>query len=141
MTDTAVETQSVIVEREVPHPRDKVWRALTQSALIEDWLMKNDFEPVVGRHFRLQSQPMPPRWDGIIECEVLAVEPPAKLAYSWASMGLQTVVTLTLSPTATGTHLRMEQAGFPTSAVQNIRGAEYGWRSFLEKLDGVAAGA
>jgi uncharacterized protein YndB with AHSA1/START domain len=133
MTDTTADTRSVVVERDVPHPRDKVWRALTQPELIAEWLMKNDFEAVVGRRFHLRSEPMP-QWDGVIACEVLAVQAPERLAYSWAALGVETVVTLTLTATDGGTHVRMEQSGFLPSQAFNIRGAEYGWRGFLAKL-------
>jgi uncharacterized protein YndB with AHSA1/START domain len=128
------ETRSVVLERDMPYPPEKVWRALTTGALIEDWLMANDFEPTVGHRFTLRATPAG-GWNGIIDCQVLAVEPPQRLAYSWASMGLQSVVTFTLAPTASGVRLRMEQSGFPADAEQNIRGAEYGWTSFLARLE------
>ena len=134
------ETTSVVLERDMPHPPEKVWRALTTGALIEDWLMANDFEPTVGHQFKLRMQPVG-GWDGVIDCKVLSVEPPERLAYSWASMGLETVVTYTLAPTASGAHLRVEQAGFPVGATQNIRGAEWGWNSFFGKLEQVVARA
>ena len=132
------ETTSVVLERDMPHPPEKVWRALTTGALIEDWLMANDFEPTVGHRFTLRAQPAG-GWNGIIDCEVLAVEPPGRLAYTWTSMGLKTVVTYSVSPTPSGAHLRVEQAGFPVGATQNIRGAEWGWNSFLGKLEQVLA--
>ena len=135
MTETSsTGTQSVVVERDLPHPPEKVWRALTVQPLIKDWLMANDFEPKVGHRFSLRTAPVG-GWNGIIDCEVLAVEPPTTLSYSWASMGLQSVITFTVAPTATGARLRMEQAGFPSDAVQNIRGAEYGWNNFLNRLE------
>jgi uncharacterized protein YndB with AHSA1/START domain len=139
MPETATETRTVVVERDIPHPPQKVWRAVTQGPPIEAWLMKNDFEPVVGHRFSLRSQPMP-QWDGVIACEVLAIEPPTRLAYSWTAFGVETVVTMTLTPTPDGTHVRVEQAGFGASQVQNIRGAEWGWKSFTEKLEAVVAG-
>jgi len=77
------ETLSVVVEREIPFPPEKIWRALTQPHLIEEWLMKNDFKPVVGHRFNLRAEPNP-RWNGIVDCEVLAVEPSTTLSYAWA---------------------------------------------------------
>jgi uncharacterized protein YndB with AHSA1/START domain len=138
MTSTASVTHSVIVERDLPHPPEKVWRALTQSALIEDWLMQNDFEPRVGHKFNFRTTPMP-HWDGVIGCEVLIVEPQKQLSYSWNALGLQSVVTLTLTPTATGTHLRMEQSGFPSNEDNYYRGANYGWQRFTANLERVVA--
>ena len=61
MTDTA--TRSVVVEREIPYPPEKIWRALTQPHLIEEWLMKNDFNPVVGHRFKLRGD-----WGGVLDC-------------------------------------------------------------------------
>jgi uncharacterized protein YndB with AHSA1/START domain len=130
------ETLSVVVEREMPFPPEKIWRALTQPHLIEEWLMKNDFKPVVGHSFSLRMDPQP-NWNGVVDCEVLAVEPNKALSYTWGSMGLKTVVTLTLTPTPTGTHLRMEQSGFAPDRPQNFQGAKYGWRTFIENLEKV----
>lgn len=134
------ETRSVVLERDMPHPPEKVWRALTTGALIEDWLMANDFAATVGHRFTLRAQPVG-GWNGVIDCEVLAVDPPRRLSYTWVSMGLESVVTFTLAPTATGARLRMEQSGFPADATQNIRGAEYGWANFLGRLADVVARA
>jgi uncharacterized protein YndB with AHSA1/START domain len=139
MPETAAETRTVVVERDIPHPPQKVWRAVTQAPLIEAWLMKNDFEPVVGHKFNLRSPPQP-QWDGVIDCEVLDIEPPTRLAYSWTTMGLATVVVLTLTPAGAGTHVRVEQSGFGEGHERNIKGAEWGWKSFTEKLETVVAG-
>ena len=106
MSNTATETLSVVVEREIPFPPEKIWRALTQPHLIEEWLMKNDFKPVVDHRFNLRGD-----W-GAVDCQVLRVEPNKTLSYTWDAMGLESVVTWTLTPTSTGTHLRMEQSGF-----------------------------
>jgi uncharacterized protein YndB with AHSA1/START domain len=141
MTDaTSPQTQSVVIERDMPYPPEKVWRALTSRPLIEDWLMSNDFEPTVGHRFTLRTDPVH-GWNGIIDCRVLAVEPPERLSYTWASMGLESVVTFTLAPTASGARVRMEQSGFPADAAQNLRGAEYGWNNFLNNLERVIARA
>ncbi len=102
VTDPAV-PRSVVVEREMPHPPEKIWRALTQGALIEAWLMKNDFQPVVGHRFNFRAAPLP-HWNGVVDCQVLTIEPHKRLSYSWnasgdeAAGGLKTVVTWTLTP-------------------------------------------
>jgi uncharacterized protein YndB with AHSA1/START domain len=129
------ETKTVVVEREFAHKPEKLWRALTQPHLIAEWLMKNDFAPSIGHKFQLRGD-----W-GHADCKVLKIEPNKTLSYTWDAMGLESVVTLTLTPTASGTHLRVEQAGFPKTAAQAFAGATYGWRNFLEKLDAVAAKA
>ena len=144
MTEHAAATRSVVVEREMPHPPGKIWRALTQGALIEEWLMQNDFQPVVGHRFNFRAAPMP-HWNGIVDCEVLVVEPNERLAYSWSASGeeaggLQTVVTWTLTPTTGGTQVRMEQAGFRPEDEANYRGAGYGWQRFIAGLERVTAG-
>jgi uncharacterized protein YndB with AHSA1/START domain len=133
MTDTATETRSVVVEREMPFPPDKIWRALTQPHLIEEWLVKNDFNPVVGERFNLRAD-----W-GAVDCQVLVVEPNKTLSYTWAAHGLESVVTWTLAPTKTGTHLRMEQSGFRPDQRQAYQGAKYGWPRFFANLEQVLA--
>jgi uncharacterized protein YndB with AHSA1/START domain len=135
MTDTAA-VRSVVVEREMAHRPEKVWRALTEGQLIEQWLMANDFQPVAGHRFTLRTSPVP-GWNGIIECEVLVVEPNTRLAYSWGTMGMESAVTWTLTPTAGGTHLRMEQSGFKPDQEANYKGATYGWRRFIGNMERV----
>ena len=130
---------SVIIEREMPHPQDKVWRALTQGALIEEWLMKNDFQPVVGHRFSFRSTPVP-GWDGLIDGEVLVVEPKSRLSYTWSTMGAKSVVAWTLTPTKSGTHVRMEQDGFRSEKDANYKGATYGWTKFIGKMEQVVGG-
>ena len=133
MTEAAT-THTLVIEREMPHPPQKIWRALTEGALIEEWLLKNDFQPVVGHRFQFRRAPMA-NWDGVIDCEVLEVEPTSRLSYGWGSLGFETVVAWTLTPTASGTLLRMEQSGFPSDAGANFKGAKYGWRSFIDNLE------
>jgi uncharacterized protein YndB with AHSA1/START domain len=138
MSEPATVTRSVIVEREFPFPPEKLWRALTQPHLIEEWLMKNDFKPEVGHRFNLRTTPYA-TWNGIIDSEVLAVEPNRTLTYTWDSgegrLRVTSVVTWTLTPTGAGTHLRMEQSGFRSDQPQNYQGAKYGWQNFFAKLE------
>ena len=133
-TNTVTEARSVVVEREIPFPPEKIWRALTQPHLIEEWLMKNDFTPVVGHRFDFRAD-----W-GSVECRVLAVEPNQTLSYTWGAYGLESVVTWTLIPTGTGTCLRMEQSGFRPDQQQAFMGAKYGWQKFFANLEGVVGG-
>ena len=135
MNTPATETRSVVVERDIPFPPEKIWRALTQPHLIEEWLMKNDFRPDVGHRFNLRGD-----W-GQVDCEVLELEPNKMLAYTWNAMGLESVVTWTLTPTRAGTHLRMEQAGFRPDQQQAYQGAQYGWQKFFANLEQVLARA
>ncbi|MGA7341966.1 MAG: SRPBCC domain-containing protein [Terracidiphilus sp.] len=138
MTDP-VPARTVVVEREMPHPPEKIWRALTQGSLIEQWLMSNDFQPVVGHRFSFRATPAQ-GWNGVIDCEVVAVVPNERLSYSWGTLGMESVVAWTLTPTESGTHLRMEHSGFKPDQVANYKGATYGWRKFIGNLEHVVEG-
>ncbi|CCV07176.1 Activator of Hsp90 ATPase-like [Mesorhizobium metallidurans STM 2683] len=123
MNETTAETRSVVVEREIPYPPEKIWRALTQSHLIEEW----------GSRFNLTAD-----W-GAVDCQVQAVEPAKTLSYTWDTKDLRSVVTWTLTPTSTGTHLRMEQSGFRADQRPYYQGATVGWRKFFANLEQVLA--
>ena len=131
--NTATDLRTVTVERDIPFPPEKIWRALTQPHLIQEWLMKNDFAPDVGRKFKLTGD-----W-GSVDCEVLEVEPNKSLSYSWNAMGLESTVLFTLTKTATGTRLRVDQAGFRPDQEQAFRGANYGWQKFFANLEELLA--
>jgi uncharacterized protein YndB with AHSA1/START domain len=133
MSTAATETLSVVVEREISYPPEKIWRALTQPHLIEAWLMKNDFKPVMDHRFDFRAD-----W-GAVACQVLAVEPNKTLSYTWAAHGLESVVTWTLTPTGAGTRLRMEQVGFRPDQQQAYNGAKMGWPRFFASLEQVLA--
>jgi uncharacterized protein YndB with AHSA1/START domain len=138
MNQTSAATRSVVVERELPFPAERIWRALTQPHLIEEWLMKNDFKPVVDHRFNLRKNPKPDV-SIVVDCQVLAVEPHQTLSYTWSAYGLQGVVTWTLTPTSTGTHLRMEQSGFRPDQKQAYHGARHGWQQYLAALEQLLA--
>ena len=135
MSEPSTETLSVIVEREIPHPPEKIWRALTQPHLVEEWLMKNDFKPAMNHRFNLRAD-----W-GTVDCQVLAIEPNKTLSYTWGALGLESVVTWTLTPTRTGTHLRMQQLGFRPDQKQAYQGAKFGWPRFFANLEQLLARA
>lgn len=138
MSTSAKPTRTVTVEREIAHPPEKLWRALTQPHLMEEWLMKNDFKPEVGHQFQLKGD-----WGGVLDCEVLAIEQNQSLSYTWnfpnddPAYSLESTVTFTLTPTETGTHLRVEQSGFGPDQNQAFGGAHAGWKQFLENLEQV----
>jgi uncharacterized protein YndB with AHSA1/START domain len=128
--------RSVVVERELPFPPEKVWRALTQPHLIGEWLMRPDgFEPAVGRPFSLCGD-----W-GSVECQVLEVEPNKRLSYRWdhpheqAAFDLRSTVTFTLAAISGGTRLRVEQVGFRPDQPRAFGGARVGWQQHLENLE------
>lgn len=131
MTDR--DTSRVIVERDFACPPARLWRALTEPHLIAEWLMRSDFAPVPGREFHFGAD-----W-GDVACQVLSVEPPLSLAYRWAAFGLDSTVTWTLTATAGGTRLRMEQVGFRPDQRKAFLGARASWPHYLAALEGVVA--
>lgn len=144
-TDQNPGTQSIVADYELPHDPDKVWRALTEQGLLARWLMANDFRPVVGHRFTFRTEPQP--WfDGVIHCEVLAVEPGRLLSYTWrtgpapaepSGFSFNTTVTWTLTATAGGTRLHLEQTGFTKRDAFAHKGAAQGWPYMVQKLEQV----
>jgi uncharacterized protein YndB with AHSA1/START domain len=139
----AATTRSIVVERTLPYPPEKVWRALTRSELIAQWLMPNDFELEVGTRFNFRTRPMGD-WDGVVDCEVLEAEPFVRLRYSWVGGGtspsrLDSVVTWTLTPEAGGTRVRMEHAGFRAENELAFTMMSPGWNRIVERIADVIA--
>lgn len=140
-------TESVQREVLIPQPREQVWRALTDSAALADWMYPNDFEPRVGHRFTFRV-PANPKvgFDGLtVYCEVSECDPPNRLAFSWAIAGQvgDTRVSFQLEPDGTGTRLLFEHSGFDVSTPfgkQARRGAEFGWAKMLGQLAAVVAG-
>ncbi|MEZ4400261.1 MAG: SRPBCC domain-containing protein [Kofleriaceae bacterium] len=140
-TDTTAPAQHAAIsfEFELDHPPAKVWRALTEPALLTAWLLpiaELTLEP--GAAFRFTAPPQP-GWDGIVDCRYLAIEPQRQLSWSWVVGDIDTVVTFTLTPTATGTHLALVQTGFKPDQQRNFGGARYGWNLMGGKLHDVLA--
>lgn len=136
--DETKPTRTLVIERELPYPPEKIWRALTEGPLVKQWLMENDFEPVAGRRFNFRSTPVP-NWDGVIHCEVRVVDPNKKLSYTWSTMGMESCVAWTLSSTSRGTLLRMEHSGFGSDQDAAYKGANYGWQKFIGNLERLVA--
>jgi uncharacterized protein YndB with AHSA1/START domain len=139
MNNPAEGTRTVVVEKLFSHSPEKLWRALTEQSLIAQWLLNNDFNPSVGQRFQFRAEPMP-NWNGIIDCEVLVVEPQRRLSYTWNSLGLESTVLFTLTPEESGTRLRMEQSGFRPDQEAAYKGATYGWQNFIGRLEKVLEG-
>jgi uncharacterized protein YndB with AHSA1/START domain len=132
----ASQTDAISFELELQHSPEKVWRALTDPVLLTEWLLpvvELKLEP--GAAFTFKTQPYPP-WDGTVSCRILESEMHKKLSYAWVvgDMGLDTVVTFTLTPTASGTRLSLVQSGFKPEQKQNFGGARYGWKMMGGKL-------
>lgn len=134
MSTTATETRTVVVEREIAFPPEKIWRALTQPELIAEWLMQSDFKPVAGHSFKFTAD-----WGGV-DCQVQEVEPNKMLSYKWDAFGLESVVTWTLTATSTGTRLRLEQSGFRPDQEQAYQGAKQAWPEYFTAMEKVLAG-
>ena len=133
-TTAPSQTESLAFEFDLPHSPQKVWRALTDPVLLTEWLLpvvELKLEP--GAAFTLKTQPHP-GWDGTVSCRILEIEAHRKLSYAWAVPFLDTVVTFTLTPTASGTRLHLVQSGFKPDQKQNFGGARYGWRLMGAKL-------
>lgn len=130
-TNTQPQTKSIAVEYDLPFPPARVWRALTEPALLARWLMPTDMQPRVGQAFTFRTQAMP-GWDGVVNCEILELEREKRLRYTWKggpeSLQVDTVVTWTLTPTNAGTRLGLEQTGFSSDMPRAYGGAQYGWQ-------------
>ena len=140
-TTARAQTDSISFEFDLPHAPDKVWRALTEPALLAEWLLPVvtlELEP--GAPFAFRAPPLP-GWDGMVKCRFLEIEAPRKLSYSWAvgDMELDTVVTFTLAPTASGTRMSLVQSGFRPDQKRSFGGARYGWKLMGGKLEGLLA--
>jgi uncharacterized protein YndB with AHSA1/START domain len=135
----------LLLEATYPHPPERVWRAISNSRALEAWLMPNDFEPVVGHQFTFRTDPAP-GFDGIVNCEVLRVDPPRLLSFTWKGGPLDTVVTFELRPTVEGTRLTFIQSGFKGLQANMVRLIlRNGWKSMSRDrlplvLDQIAAG-
>lgn len=147
MSDMHAATRSIVVDRTIPHPPEKIWRALTESSLIAEWLMQNDFEARAGATFTFRAQPMG-NWNGVVHCEVTTFEPPKRLAYTWKGGAventaygsvLDSVVEWTLTPVAGGTRVRMEHSGFRPQNESAYTAMSGGWPTILERLQKVTA--
>jgi len=126
----------ITLERTYPHPPERVWQALTDSAALAEWLMPNDFEPRVGHRFQFRAKPMP-GWRGFVECEVTEVEAPRRLVYTWlgdADWQAPTTVCWTLEPIETGTRLRLEHTNLQDPWGQELHAMlSQGWKKMVEE--------
>ena len=130
------QTESLSFEFDLHHAPEKVWRALTDPVLLAEWLLpvvELKLEPGAAFAFKTQAHP---GWDGTVKCRFLEIEAQKRLSYSWVvgDMELDTVVTFTLAPTASGTRLSLVQSGFRPEQKKNFGGARYGWRLMGGKL-------
>ena len=128
------QTESISFEFDLHHSPEKVWRALTDPVLLAEWLLPVvDLELAPGAAFTFKTQPYP-GWDGTVNCRLLEVEAQKKLSYAWVVGDMDTIVTFTLTPTASGTRLSLVQSGFKPDQKQNFGGARYGWRMMGTRL-------
>jgi uncharacterized protein YndB with AHSA1/START domain len=136
VVDTTASQQRVAISFEIdlPHAPSKVWRALTEPALLAEWLLPAaGFALERGKAFTLTAPPQP-GWDGTVDCRVVEIEPGRKLGYTWRVGEIDTVVTFSLAPTPTGSRLSVVQSGFKPDQKRNFGGARYGWRMMGDKL-------
>lgn len=128
-------------ELHLPHPPERVWRAISTSAALAKWMHPNDFEARVGHRFTFEIAPKPEvNFDGLtVHCEVLECDPPHRLVFSWdaGKPVTDTRVSFELTPEDEGTRLVLEHSGFDLShpfGRQAFGGADYGWSAMLEQL-------
>ena len=136
LTDTTAPTQteSLSFDFDLHHPPDKVWRALTDPDLLAEWLLPVvDLKLEPGAAFTFKTQAYP-GWDGTVNCRFVEIEAPRKLSLTWVVGDIDTIVTFTLTPTASGTRLSLVQSGFKPDQKQNFNGARYGWKMMGGKL-------
>jgi uncharacterized protein YndB with AHSA1/START domain len=143
------------IQREIhfPQPRQQVWRAITDSATLAEWMFPNDFAPHVGHKFTFQVPANPKvNFDGLtVRCEVLQCDPPrenagGRLVFSWSAGGPveNTQVSFHLEPDGNGTRLLFKHSGFDIShpfGPQAVKGAEFGWANMLKQLAALVAGS
>jgi uncharacterized protein YndB with AHSA1/START domain len=128
------QTESTSFEFDLPHSPEKVWRALTDPVLLAEWLLPVvDLELEREARFTFKAPPQP-GWDGTVNCRFLEIEAHRKLSYTWVVGDIDTVVTFTLAPTASGTRLILVQSGFKPEQRRNFAGARYGWKMMGERL-------
>jgi uncharacterized protein YndB with AHSA1/START domain len=139
-------TQTIRREVLMPQPREQVWRAITDPAVLAEWMYPNDFEPRIGHPFTFRVPPNPKvGFDGlVVRCEVLECDPPSRLVFSWSVAGpvANTRVSFQLEPDGNGTRLLFEHSGFNLSLPrgdQAFKGAQFGWAKMLEQLSVVVA--
>lgn len=128
------QTECISFEFDLDHSPEKVWRALTDPELLAEWLLPVvdlELEPKTPFTFKAPSQP---GWDGTVNCRLLEIETQRKLSYAWVVGDIDTVVTFTLTPTASGTRLCLVQSGFKPEQKRNFAGARYGWNMMGGKL-------
>jgi uncharacterized protein YndB with AHSA1/START domain len=135
-TDKAAEsrTESIAFDLDLHHPPDKVWHALTDPALLAEWLLPVlNFGLEPGTPFTFSAPPQP-GWDGTEHCRMLEIEMQRKLSWSWVVGDIDTVVTFTLTPSGSGTRLVVVQSGFKPHQKRIVAGARYGWKMMAGKL-------
>jgi uncharacterized protein YndB with AHSA1/START domain len=133
-TTAPSQTEAISFDFELQHPPAKVWRALTDPALLTEWLLPVvDLQLERGAAFTFTAPPQP-GWDGLVNCRFVEIEAQRKLSYTWTVGDIDTVVTFTLTPSASGTRLSLVQSGFKPHQKQNFGGARYGWKMMGGKL-------
>lgn len=133
------QTECIEFEFDLHHGPQKVWRALTDPALLAEWLLPvigHKLEP--GTAFTFQAPPQP-GWDGTVNCRLLEIDAQRMISWAWVVGDIDTVVTFTLTPTGTGTHLSLVQSGFKPEQKRNVNGARYGWKMMGGKLEDLLA--
>ena len=124
MSEVADAAEDIVLDYELDEAPEKVWRALTQPALVAAWLGPNDIAPEVGRRFALQPTP-----DHPVDCEILEADPERRLSYRWREADerggmVDSTITFEVTPTPLGgSHLRLVHSGFRSACAGSMTGA------------------
>jgi uncharacterized protein YndB with AHSA1/START domain len=139
--------RAIVVEDVLPHSAETIWRVLTTPELLSRWLMSNNFVPKLGQRFSFTDTPVGD-WNGVVQCEILEIDPPHRLVYSWVGgsmdksapeSALDSTLSFTLTPTEGGTRFKLVHDGFRSP--QNDAGYEalsHGWASSVQRIDALA---
>lgn len=119
----------ISLDFELKSPIHKVWKALTDSDMLAKWVMENNFQPVVGHKCQFRDESI----NLVVECEVLEVDEPHKLSYTWIGGPLNTVVTWTLKEEGDTTYLHLDHSGFEQEDYA-YQGAKYGWSDKVKQM-------
>lgn len=103
MTETPM-AATIRVDQFVAAPPAKVWRLLTEPALMRLWWAEGEVAAVVGHRFTLDM----PGY-GKQPCKVLEVDPPHRFVYTFTSAW---TLTWRLEPEGGGTRVFLEHSGF-----------------------------
>lgn len=119
----ATETQNLHQDYDLAAPPEKVWRALTEPALVERWLMP-DAAATGGERPGFTGD------GGKLGCTLIEAEPGRRVSYAWREGPLDSVVTFSIAAANGGTRLTVVHSRPAQTAATAMFGAP-GYRMAL----------